>query len=135
MDTVDTIAPSNVSQTRRLLRITISVVGASSGVRAALKVEVRRPCSRPTATPTLCRAGECPATRPAWRSRRDSCTYLESNTHLAALLHRTGQDTYVLSGSMVTDPEALGQMDIPGHETCVEVGKVREGGADEAAEG
>lgn len=61
--------------------------------------------------------------------------YLERCTHLAAVLHTTEQDTYVLSGAAVTDAEVLGQMDIPGHETCVEVGKVREGGADETAAG
>jgi hypothetical protein len=62
-------------------------------------------------------------------------TYLESNTHLAALLRTTAQGTYVVSGVAVTDANALAQMDIPGHETCVEVGKVREGDADEAATG
>lgn len=61
--------------------------------------------------------------------------YLERNTQLAAVLHPTEQDTYILSGAAVTDVDALAQMDIPGHETCVEVGKIREGGADEAAAG
>ncbi len=52
--------------------------------------------------------------------------YLEPGTELAADLSDTGQGSYVLSGSPVTDAEALAQMDIPGHETCVEVGKRRE---------
>lgn len=59
--------------------------------------------------------------------------YLKCNTELAAALHTTDHGTYVLSGAAVTDAEALAQMDIPGHETCIEVGKVREGGADETA--
>lgn len=42
-------------------------------------------------------------------------------------------DTLSWSGAAVTDADALAQMDIPGHETCIEVGKVRESGADETA--
>lgn len=61
--------------------------------------------------------------------------YVERNTRLAAVLQVTEQDTYILSGAAVTDVVALAQMDIPGHETCVEVGKVWEGDADEAAAG
>lgn len=53
--------------------------------------------------------------------------YLEPGTRLAADLSDTGRDSYVLSGAAVTDAETLAQMDIPGHETCVEVGKRREG--------
>jgi hypothetical protein len=30
---------------------------------------------------------------------------------------------YIIQGKRVSDTEALGQMDIPGHETCVEVSK------------
>lgn len=33
--------------------------------------------------------------------------------------------TYTLSGSRVTDADALRQMNMPGHETCVEVRKLR----------
>ncbi len=54
---------------------------------------------------------------------------------LAAILQDTGHDSYVLAGVPVTDPEALAQMDVPGHETCVEVGKGREGDAHGAATG
>lgn len=61
--------------------------------------------------------------------------YVERNTRLATVLHVTEQDTYILSGVAVTDVVALARMDIPGHETCVEVGKVGEGDADEAATG
>lgn len=61
--------------------------------------------------------------------------YLEAGTALAAALHDTGQDSYILSGAPVTDADALSQMDIPGHETCVEVGRLREGEAHGAATG
>jgi len=53
-------------------------------------------------------------------------SYLEQGTRLAVTLADTGRDSYVLSGAAVTDEDALAQMDIPGHETCVEVGKRRE---------
>ncbi len=59
--------------------------------------------------------------------------YLERDTELALVLQTTGRGTYVVSGAAVTDAEALAQMDIPGHETCIEVGKVRGGGADDPA--
>jgi hypothetical protein len=49
--------------------------------------------------------------------------YLESHTCLAARMHDTGHGSLILSGVPVTDPQALSQMDIPGHETCVEVAK------------
>jgi hypothetical protein len=61
--------------------------------------------------------------------------HLESNTRLAATLEDTGRDSFVLSGTAVTDAEARSQMDIPGHETCVEVGKLREVDADGVAAG
>jgi hypothetical protein len=61
--------------------------------------------------------------------------HLERNTRLATPLLDTGRDSYILSGTAVTDTEALSQMDMPGHETCVEVGRLREGGADEVATG
>lgn len=57
--------------------------------------------------------------------------HLEQGTWLAARLQETGRDSYILSGAAVTDPQALAQMDIPGHETCVEVGKSRESDANE----
>lgn len=50
-------------------------------------------------------------------------TYLEPGSRLGAILHDTGRSSFILSGVPVTDVEALSQMDIPGHETCVEVGK------------
>lgn len=61
--------------------------------------------------------------------------FLEAGTALGATLHDTGRDSYLLSGEPVTDTAALSQMDIPGHETCVEVGKVQEGDADGVATG
>ena len=36
-------------------------------------------------------------------------------------LYRTDRGTYVVQGWRVSDPEALGQLDVPGHETVVEV--------------
>jgi hypothetical protein len=36
-------------------------------------------------------------------------------------LYRTDRGTFVVQGWRVTDPEALAQLDIPGHETVVEV--------------
>ena len=61
--------------------------------------------------------------------------YLEPDTELAAPLQDTGRDSYILSGAVVVDAEALAQTDMPGHETSVEVGRVRGGGADETAHG
>jgi hypothetical protein len=61
--------------------------------------------------------------------------FLESGTRLDARLRDTGLGTYVLSGAVVNDPEALAQMDIPGHETAVEVGKLREEEARGPAQG
>jgi hypothetical protein len=58
--------------------------------------------------------------------------HLERGTRLGVPLQDTGRHSYILSGAAVTDPEALSQMDIPGHETCVEVHKVREGDHHEA---
>ena len=55
--------------------------------------------------------------------------FLEPDTTLAATLSETGRDSFILSGQTVTDAGALAQMDIPGHETCIEIGKVREGDA------
>jgi hypothetical protein len=60
-------------------------------------------------------------------------SYLESGTELDVALRDTGHGSYVLSGAPVTDPEALAEMDIPGHETCVEVGRRREGAHGTAA--
>jgi hypothetical protein len=59
--------------------------------------------------------------------------YLERDTELAVVLHTTDHGTYIVSGAAVTDAEALAQVDIPSHETCIEVGKVREGDADDTA--
>lgn len=48
---------------------------------------------------------------------------LEPRTCLGTRLRDTGRGSFIVSGKPVTDPEALSQMDIPGHETCVEVAK------------
>ena len=36
-------------------------------------------------------------------------------------LYATDRGTYVVQGWKVTDTEALGQMSVPDHETCVEI--------------
>lgn len=52
--------------------------------------------------------------------------YVEPGTYLGAVLTDTGRGSFTLTGRPVTDPKALSQMDIPGHETCVEVPKEKE---------
>jgi hypothetical protein len=47
--------------------------------------------------------------------------HVEKGKCLGVHLEDTGRGTFILSGVPVTDAEALAQMDIPGHETCVEV--------------
>ncbi|GAA4878865.1 hypothetical protein [Saccharopolyspora cebuensis] len=47
--------------------------------------------------------------------------HVEKGKCLGAHLDDTGRGSFLLSGEPVTDPEALNQMDVPGHETCVEV--------------
>jgi hypothetical protein len=39
------------------------------------------------------------------------------------IVHITENGNYIIRGRRVTDPEALGQMTIPDHETCVEVSR------------
>jgi hypothetical protein len=53
-------------------------------------------------------------------------SYLEPGTYLGALLTDTGRGSFTLAGRPVTDLQALSQMDIPGHESCVEVAKEKE---------
>lgn len=36
-------------------------------------------------------------------------------------LYRTDRDTFVIQGWRISDPETLAQLDIPAHETVVEV--------------
>jgi hypothetical protein len=47
-------------------------------------------------------------------------TALSQDTNYPSL-YRTDRDTFIVQGWRVTDPEALGQLDIPAHETVVEV--------------
>lgn len=47
--------------------------------------------------------------------------YLSPGTSLAARLRDTGRGSFIVTGSPVIDPQALAQLDIPGHEACVEV--------------
>lgn len=49
--------------------------------------------------------------------------YLEPHTCLGVRVHDTGRGSLILSGVPVTNPQALSHMDMPGHETCVEVAK------------
>jgi hypothetical protein len=61
--------------------------------------------------------------------------HLRPNTELATQLHSTGRrwtddhgktwNTYIVIGAAITDPDALSQMDIPGNESCVEIGRRR----------
>jgi hypothetical protein len=52
--------------------------------------------------------------------------HVEPGTYFGALMADTGRGSFVLSGQAVTDVEALSQMNIPDHETCVEVPKEKE---------
>jgi hypothetical protein len=52
--------------------------------------------------------------------------HVQPGTFVGALMADTGRGSFVLSGQTVSDEEALAQMDIPGHETCVEVPKKEE---------
>ncbi|TCO47334.1 hypothetical protein [Actinocrispum wychmicini] len=61
--------------------------------------------------------------------------HLEPHTYLGTRLSDTGRGTFMLSGAPVTDDVALSQMDIPGHETCVEVPKNEESWFGEPATG
>jgi hypothetical protein len=61
--------------------------------------------------------------------------FLEPGTRLDATVRDTGLGTYVVSGAPLTDPEALVQMNVPGHEAAVFVGKVREEAARGSAQG
>ncbi|ATL65046.1 hypothetical protein [Nocardia terpenica] len=47
--------------------------------------------------------------------------YLKPGTCLGALLRDTGHGTFLLTGTPVTDPRALEQMQLPAHESAVEV--------------
>lgn len=47
-------------------------------------------------------------------------TVLSGDTNCPSL-YRTDRDTFVVQGWRVTDPEALAQLDVPAHETVVEV--------------
>jgi len=49
--------------------------------------------------------------------------HLEPRTCLGTRLRDTGRGSFILSGTLVTDVHALSQMDVPDHETCVEVAK------------
>jgi hypothetical protein len=46
---------------------------------------------------------------------------LESNPTGSPTIYRTDRDSWVVQGWMVTDSDALTQMDIPDGETCVEI--------------
>ena len=46
---------------------------------------------------------------------------IKSQVNNCPSLYRTDRDTFVVQGWRVSDPEALAQLDIPAHETVVEV--------------
>ncbi|MGH3906526.1 MAG: hypothetical protein ACRDTE_20445 [Pseudonocardiaceae bacterium] len=52
--------------------------------------------------------------------------HVESGTYLGALMTDTGHGSFVLSGQAIADAETLLQMNIPEHETCVEVSREKE---------
>lgn len=52
--------------------------------------------------------------------------HVEAGTYLGAHLADTGRGSFTLSGTPVTDTEALSNMNVPGHESCVEVPKESE---------
>jgi hypothetical protein len=45
----------------------------------------------------------------------------ESNPTGSCTIYRTDTGSWVVQGWVVTDPDALAQMDIPAGETCVEI--------------
>ena len=45
----------------------------------------------------------------------------ESNPTGSPTVYRTDRGSWVVQGWRVDDPDALRQMDIPDHETCVEI--------------
>lgn len=45
----------------------------------------------------------------------------ESNPTGSPTVYRTDRDSWVVQGWVVTDPDALAEMDIPAGETCVEI--------------
>ncbi len=47
--------------------------------------------------------------------------YLEPHTCLSTRLQDTGRGSFLVYGNEITDAQILSQMDIPEHETCVEV--------------
>jgi hypothetical protein len=46
---------------------------------------------------------------------------IKSQVNNCPSLYRTDRNTFVVQGWRVSDPEALAQLDIPAHETVVEV--------------
>jgi hypothetical protein len=45
----------------------------------------------------------------------------QSNPTGSPTIYRTDRDSWVVQGRVVTDPDALAQMDIPHGEACVEI--------------
>lgn len=52
--------------------------------------------------------------------------FLEPGTCLGVPLEDTGHGTFILSGQPVTDADVLAEMNIPDHETCIEVPQGKE---------
>jgi hypothetical protein len=66
---------------------------------------------------------------------RELLRFVEDDTELGCDLKATDRSTFTLMGKLVEDAETLAQMDIPSHETCVEVPKVRKGSANGSSQG
>ncbi|WP_205741050.1 hypothetical protein [Haloactinopolyspora alba] len=47
--------------------------------------------------------------------------HVETGSYLGSQMVDSGRGSFFMSGRAVTDQDVLAQMDIPGHETCVEV--------------
>jgi hypothetical protein len=50
--------------------------------------------------------------------------FAEPDTYIGAALTDTGRGTFTVSGAPVTDAEALAHMNLPAHETSIEVPKM-----------
>jgi hypothetical protein len=63
--------------------------------------------------------------RNAKRERTVRLTFIgkdpESNPTGSPTVYRTDRQSWIVQGWRVEDAEALGQMDIPDHESCVEI--------------
>lgn len=47
--------------------------------------------------------------------------HVETGSYLGSKMVDSGRGSFFMTGQAITDQDVLAQMDIPGHETCVEV--------------